>query len=757
MAYYYSNQSYAYQLGLYVTTVSQSVENNTSTIYWRLDLLKHSSAYSIAGGSAIFYVAINGVARMNESIYFAMSSGQTSIGMRDGYVTIPHGSDGNAAFGVAFSFTSQTSATYFPGSMSGSGTYTCAYIARATTPTLSADTVELGSSVTITASPATSTFSHKLYYQIGNAEKVSISTLAAGTTTYAWTVPEGIADSFTASTSGTVSVVCETYSGDSLIGTRTVNLTVTIPATMVPTISSVTIAEATAGLAAKFGAYVQGKSTLSIATSASGVHGSTIDSIAVDVGGTAYSGASVTTGVLNTSGSVTVTVTVTDSRGRTAVSSSTVSVTAYSAPTITVAEAVRCDSDGTVNEEGTYIKFTYKFNVAPVGDNNDKSFKIQYKNGNTWTDLYTVSAYTGDSSYVSTVTFSIDNTYDVRFVATDYFSTTTIQKQVAPSFVLMDFGAGGKSMAIGQRSSDDGSLETALPFRPYGGIHSHIAGVGMTSNAWIKVFSIRIIKTYSYGYFAFSVLQAAGGRSGCRVELQIGGGAIASQAIQTFCIDNRLYMGLVRAYKSDTDTFDIYVKKQGNASIPIYSLEYSSSATGAQVIPEFVDEEASLPSGAATPTWYGLHAFPIGATFESTSNANPGNNFGGTWTQIQTQETLTVSGSKVVSVSGGRAQMHTTSQIQALFNEKYGFTPTFSGAMTSAQASAGDGTAGDAYLDLGAVYTNGDLNANGALVGMGRGTDSNDIFYVLSTVNGGLRVNYTYITHRTMYKWTRTA
>lgn len=721
MAYYYSNQSYAYQLGLYVTTVSQSVENNTSTIYWRLDLLKHSSAYSIAGGSAIFYVAINGVARMNESIYFAMSSGQTSIGMRDGYVTIPHGSDGNAAFGVAFSFTSQTSAAYFPGSMSGSGTYTCAYIARATTPTLSADTAELGSSVTITASPATSTFSHKLYYQIGNAEKVSISTLAAGTTTYAWTVPEGIADSFTASTSGTVSVVCETYSGDSLIGTRTVNLTVTIPATMVPTISNVTIAEATAGLAAKFGAYVQGKSTLSIATSASGVHGSTIDSIAVDVGGTAYSGASVTTGVLNTSGSVTVTVTVTDSRGRTAVSSSTVSVTAYSAPTITVAEAVRCDSDGTANEEGTNIKFTYKFNVAPVGDNNDKSLKIQYKNGNTWTDLYTVSAYTGDSSYVSTVTFSIDNTYDVRFVATDYFSTTTIQKQVAPSFVLMDFGAGGKSMAIGQRSSNNGKLEVDLP---------SVFHNGAVLASKMRVTSMNIApsadkRSAVEHYLATSSCSAANGKP---------------------------------AY--DSHIIHLHWDNESGYDIQIALPDVVRSDTAArEVQASTIQYRTQNGKNGAWHPWRNaaLNSYPVGSTYESTVDTNPGTIFGGTWTQIQTQETLTVSGSKVVSVSGGRAQMHTTSQIQALFNEKYGFTPTFSAVMTSAQASAGDGTAGDAYLDLGAVYTNGDLNANGALVGMGRGTDSNDIFYVLSTVNGGLRVNYTYITHRTMYKWTRTA
>ena len=149
--------------------------------------------------------------------------------------------------------------------------------------------------------------------------------------------------------------------------------------------------------------------------------------------------------------------------------------------------------------------------------------------------------------------------------------------------------------------------------------------------------------------------------------------------------------------------------------------------------------------------------YPVGAVFKTSQNVNPSTYLGGTWTRVTTHETLSVSGSKVVTVSNGRAQMHTKAQIQSLFNEKYGFSPTLSAVMTSAQASAGDGTAGEAYLDLGAVYTNGDLNANGALIGMGRGTDSSDLFYVLATINGGLRVNYTYITHRTVYEWRRTA
>lgn len=710
MAYFYSNQSYAYQLGLYVHTVSQSVENNSSTIYWRLDLLKHSSAYSIAGGSAVFYVEINTVPQMNESIYFAMSSGQTNIGMRDGYVTIPHGPDGNAAFGVAFSFTPQTGAAYFPGSMAGNGVYTCAAIARATTPVLSADTVELGQSVTVTANPATNTFTHKLYYQIGNAEKVSIADLAAGTTSYSWTVPESIADSFTASTSGTVSIICETYSGSNLIGTRSVNLTVTIPDSIVPVISNVAISEAVAGLADKFGVYVQNKSALHIETSAYGVHAATIDSIAVDVGGTAYSGADVTTGVLTASGNVVITVTVTDSRGRTATTALTISVTAYSAPTITAADAVRCMQNGTASEDGTYIKFTYKFNVSNVENKNDKSFKIQYLNGSTWTDLYTVSAYTGNSSYVGTVTFATDRAFSVRFVVSDYFSTTTVQKQVAPSFVLMDFGAGGKSMAVGRLSSNNGKLEVALP---------SVFNYGAVLATKMRVTSMNIApsadkRSAVEHYLATSACSAENGKP-----------AYDSHIIHLHW-DN----------ESGYDT-----------QISIPNVVRSETAAREKQAAMIQYRTQSGKNG----TWHpwrnaALNSYPLGSTYESTDSTDPSTIFGGTWTKIQDWETLTVSGSKVVTSVNYDANMHTLTEIKALFYEKYGFTPT----LTATDSN------GDSYTDLGVSLYNGHWEAcfQTAVPIL---TNDGQVAARLSAANQTMRINYTYTTHRTMYKWTRTA
>ena len=75
-----------------------------------------------------------------------------------------------------------------------------------------------------------------------------------------------------------------------------------------PVISNVDIEEAVDGLNLKFGHYVQGKSKLKVATTASGIQGSKIKSYSVSVDGVSYSGSNVITNFINESGTVTVSV-----------------------------------------------------------------------------------------------------------------------------------------------------------------------------------------------------------------------------------------------------------------------------------------------------------------------------------------------------------------------------------------------------------------------------------------------------------------
>ncbi|WP_242325587.1 DUF859 family phage minor structural protein, partial [Faecalibaculum rodentium] len=298
-------------------------------------------------------------------------------------------------------------------------------IPRATTPTLSAGTVAMGSAVTINLPRASSSFTHNVTYRFGNATGTINSN--AGTSC-SWTPPVSLAQQIKTSTSGIGTITVQTKNGSTVIGTKTINITLTVPASVVPTISAHTAVEATANLATKFGALVQSKSTLKVSTTAAGAQGSTITAYKTEVEGRSYTGNPCTTAALSKAGTVAVKTTVTDSRGRTASHTVNVTVIAYSPPGIATSAVAR------TSDEATTGKFDYSYSISPVGNKNDKSFAIQYLNGSTWTDITRLSTdYSKTGSVTSGAIFGVDATTRVRFVAKDYFSEVVIEREVGPT------------------------------------------------------------------------------------------------------------------------------------------------------------------------------------------------------------------------------------------------------------------------------------------------------------------------------------
>ena len=64
-----------------------------------------------------------------------------------------------------------------------------------------------------------------------------------GTST-SWTVPLSLANQVPNGVSGTCTITCKTYNGSTLIGTKTTSLTLTVPSSIVPEISTIAISEA---------------------------------------------------------------------------------------------------------------------------------------------------------------------------------------------------------------------------------------------------------------------------------------------------------------------------------------------------------------------------------------------------------------------------------------------------------------------------------------------------------------------------------
>ncbi len=269
-------------------------------------------------------------------------------------------------------------------------------------------------------------------------------------------------------TKGTVTfkLTTKTSSSGSTVGTSTKTATGTIPSSVKPTISGITLAEAVSGLASKFGAYIQNKSKITGTVNASAGSGSSISAYKTTINGSSYTSKTFTTGVLKTSGSNTISTTVTDKRGRTATYSTTFSVLAYSKPSISTFKVERCNADGTLNDEGINFKVTVKSSITALNNKNDGSYVFQYKlsSGDTWTTLgNSLSGYSINTSWVVTnVALNIDNVYDFKLTVKDYFESVLKNYNVAESFTLMNFGADGHSMAIGGVATETDTLDVKM-------------------------------------------------------------------------------------------------------------------------------------------------------------------------------------------------------------------------------------------------------------------------------------------------------
>ena len=442
---------------LTVTEKSYDVNSNSSVVSWDLKLYR---PYSITSSAVKNYsVIVNGA---------TVASGTTTIGgsgtktIASGTKTITHNSDGKKT--ISFSFTLDFGITWsgvYIGTGQASGSLALTNIPRVSTFSVNKTSADMGTAVTFTITRGSTAFTHKLTLTWGGVTTTIASNVA---TSQAWTIPLTLADDLPNSTSGACVITCITYNGSSEIGRKTLAMTLNVPASVKPVVNNIVVSEATSGLASKFGAYVQGHSKLKVVTTASGSYSSTIKSYSVKISGKTYNGSTITSDAILTSGSVAVDVTVTDSRGRTATSTVNVTVLAYSHPTITALTAQRCDSNGTINDDGEYVKLSYAFDITTLGNKNDKSYTLAYKlkSAADFTNLTSGSDYSVNTSYIPSTVFSGDEAYDFRLTVSDYFNEISFDSDVPTAFTLMDFLASGNGMAIGKVANKANTLEIAL-------------------------------------------------------------------------------------------------------------------------------------------------------------------------------------------------------------------------------------------------------------------------------------------------------
>ena len=448
----------AVSLSMEITQNSQNATNNTSNITVKTIITWNYGSWN-ATGECYGSITINGTVYNFTGLKFntsATTSGSQTIMTKT--VDVSHNADGTKTVEASTSFYTGISSQ---GTKTTSASKVLTTIVRATTPTLSAASMAMGSAVTINTPRALSSFTHTLTYTFGSAS----GTIATGVaTSYKWTIPLSFANQIPNATSGTGTITCKTYNGTTLVGTKTVTFTATVPSSVVPSISAISLSDPN-GYAVTYNGYVRTKSKIKVAVTSTGSYSSTIKKTSITVNNTTVTTNPYTSNVITVApGSQTVSVTVTDSRGRTATKTATYTVLAYTSPTITTLTAIRCNSDGTANENGAYMKITYAGSITSLSSKNTKSFSVQYKlqSATSWTTAASsTSAYSVSSSVVKSA--STESSYDIRMVATDAFGSSTTSIVLGTAFTLINFNKSGKGMAIGKVSETDRTFEVGLP------------------------------------------------------------------------------------------------------------------------------------------------------------------------------------------------------------------------------------------------------------------------------------------------------
>ena len=416
MASIYSSTSKGWKLRLDWSITGQSITNNRSTI--SLDLWVYDgTGYSQNETANEAYYIIQGEKRWNPYNY--STTGWYKLGSKS--ITVNHNADGTGSVTLTAEWDCGFASDYTPRHLSLSKTVTLTTIPRASSASATGST--LGEAVAITISRASSGFTHKLYYTCGSISNQLIAEDVG--TSYSWTPPISLAQQAPNAATVAVTLTVKTYNGSTYIGSKNLQLSLSIPSSIIPTLS-VAISDPT-GVQGTYGGYVQLRSKVQVAITAAGVQGSTIKSYSIKVGNIYTSNASSgTTGYLPNSGTLAITCTVTDSRGRTASQTQNITVLAYSRPTIASISSARCNQDGSANRAGSYGKVTFSASITPLSNINTAAYAVQYREvgADSWSTADSPAAGNFAPSSVSVV-FPADKNkrFEVRVVATDAFES----------------------------------------------------------------------------------------------------------------------------------------------------------------------------------------------------------------------------------------------------------------------------------------------------------------------------------------------
>ena len=443
----YSNSSNSLYLNVYIDQGEPNIAANTTTVWWRMTVSRSGGYYTYNHqGDSTLSLSLDG--RYVHSSNPTWNTSGEEYTLASGSSTITHNPDGSKILPILCTFNPNNG---IHGTITVSADFRLTTIPRSSSVSLSAGVI--GSPITINISRHSSSFKHTVRYVWGNKSGTIASNVDTSTT---WMIPLDFANEIPNSASGTGTIYVDTYAGSTKTGTQSAILTASVPGSMKPTFSSVTLTD-TNGVARGL---LSGNNFLQIISNiqvnfngASGAYRSTITGYKAEIVNrnlvTNSNGG--TLGMMNFNGSATIRASVVDSRGRQSDTRDiTINVIEYYAPsfsfsalrtrgnpnTLQVLRNARIAPIMQSEKQRNVMSLTFK--VAQIGNENFTADNGSASGNFTSIHTLTNSAANMAGNYPSNKSFVIIGKLEDKFTSVEFSAT------VATESVVMSYDKNGR-------------------------------------------------------------------------------------------------------------------------------------------------------------------------------------------------------------------------------------------------------------------------------------------------------------------------
>ena len=347
---------------------------------------------------------------------------------------VDHNADGTLAITIKGNFDTNGPSSITTGTVSYK--WTLPTIPRTSSVTCADGNI--GSATTININRASSGFKHTLTYSFqGLTGTIATKT---GEVSIGWTIPTSFYSKIPNSKSGQGTITCQTYSGETLIGTKTctfnafvINSNPSITATVVDTYSG---SIAATGDSSKLIKYI---SNAQVTISATAKNSATISSIKVVNGSKSATGSTTFSAV----DSGTFNLSCTDSRGLSASNTVTKTIVDYITPAIVSAVFARASTTSDVVNATISGK---AFNGSFGAKTNTFSLQWRYKEStaSSYGDWITLTATRSGNNFSFSgqvgTGFDFQKEYNIEVRVSDYFKSNSFTMTLTRGLPIIDIG-----------------------------------------------------------------------------------------------------------------------------------------------------------------------------------------------------------------------------------------------------------------------------------------------------------------------------